>query len=518
MKPPLALALTFLALSCTARAWVLENIVWGYSDPAIYVNLSASQSQLGARLPSFPLYDGSGSFDQVFFSAVASWDSYLLNLQIQPVEGSNPNGFNVNNNINETGFGSAVGGDTLGSDTLAVTEIYYYPGNPNTFAPTDIVFNSAGIYWNSYRGPLSPSVIDLRRVALHELGHFIGLDHPDQYGQTVNAIMNSVISNTDQLTADDIAGGEWLYDERSVTPPVDFNGDRISDLLWRNTRTGEVSIWIMNGTNISQHPGIATPTLDWKILGVGDFDGQGRSDILWSNTRTGELSIWFMNGVVLAGIQSFYLGGVTGTVQAIGDFNGDSHADLVVRDSQNGNTWVLLNKGIPHFSVSWSRNIPTDWVIMGVADIAGNGAPQLIWRNRATGQVSAWYFNNGVPSRYTVIGSAGPAWVIKGFGDVNGDGREDIIWQNSATGAVSVWELDGSQVIGYANPGAAGYPWSLMGAAYLNANRAGQIIWRNALNGQVWTWTVRSASFATTQLALTPGNDWVLQSAQPVNH
>ena len=514
----LAFALTLLALGCTARAYVLEDIVWGYPNPTIYVNLTASQGKLGALLPSFPLDDRSGSFDQVFFNAVASWDSYLLNLQIQPVEGSNPNGFDVNNNINETGFGTAVGGDNLGSETLAVTEIYYYPGNPGTFAPTDIVFNSANIAWNSYRGPLSPFVIDLRRVALHELGHFIGLDHPDQAGQMVNAIMNSVISNTDQLTADDIAGGEWLYDDRSVTPPVDFNGDRRSDLLWRNTRTGEVSIWIMNGNDILQHPVVGTPSLVWKILGVGDFDGQGRSDILWRNTNTGEYSVWFMNGVSLTGIQSFYLSGVTGTVQAIGDFNGDSHADLIVRDSQNGNTWVLLNKGVPNFSVSWSGYVPTEWVIVGVADIVGNGAPQLIWRNLATGQVSAWYFRNGAPTQFPIIASADLSWVIKGFGDVNGDGREDIIWQNSATGAVSVWELDGSQIIGIANPGRAYYPWVLSGAAYLNLNGAGQLLWRNALNGQVWTWTVRSSSFATTPLPLTPNTDWVLQPAQPVNN
>ena len=192
-----------------ARAYVLENIVWNISNPTIYVNLTASEGQLGTNLASFPLIDGSGSYNQVFTAAASIWNSYLLNLQIQAVPGNNAQGFDVNNNICEAGFGSSISGSSLGGDTLAVTEIYYYPGNPNTFAPTDIVFSTA-YAWNSYRGALLNSPIDLRRVALHELGHFIGLDHPDQAGQDVNAIMNSVISNTDNLTADDIAGGQYL--------------------------------------------------------------------------------------------------------------------------------------------------------------------------------------------------------------------------------------------------------------------------------------------------------------------
>jgi FG-GAP repeat len=49
----------------------------------------------------------------------------------------------------------------------------------------------------------------------------------------------------------------------------------------------------MNGTNILQSAVIGTASSDWKILGVGDFDGDGKSDVLWVNTKTGQLGIWF---------------------------------------------------------------------------------------------------------------------------------------------------------------------------------------------------------------------------------
>src|SRR5690606_20196633 len=48
---------------------------------------------------------------------------------------------------------------------------------------------------------------DFRRIALHELGHVLGLDHDD----TQTAIMNSRIGNLFSLQQDDINGTDALY-------------------------------------------------------------------------------------------------------------------------------------------------------------------------------------------------------------------------------------------------------------------------------------------------------------------
>ena len=50
----------------------------------------------------------------------------------------------------------------------------------------------------------------------------------------------------------------------------DFNGDGKSDVLWRNIVSGEVVIWLMNGTTA-----IGTNTLladlNWIPTHIGDF-------------------------------------------------------------------------------------------------------------------------------------------------------------------------------------------------------------------------------------------------------
>jgi len=118
-------------------------------------------------------------------------------------------------------FSLTVFGDSFGIGTLAVTLL---SSHDTVLGETDTLFNNA-YTWDSYRGPLEPNVIDLRRVAIHEFGHTLGLDHPDEAGQTVAAIMNSKVSDIDTVQADDIAGVQSLYNDgpayqSSVPGPV----------------------------------------------------------------------------------------------------------------------------------------------------------------------------------------------------------------------------------------------------------------------------------------------------------
>ena len=81
-----------------------------------------------------------------------------------------------------------------------------------------MLFFNTGRVWEVYAGPRRGSV-DFSRVALHEFGHVFGLDHPDEHGQVVSAIMNSKISDLNWIQADDIAGIRAIYGGGGPPPP-----------------------------------------------------------------------------------------------------------------------------------------------------------------------------------------------------------------------------------------------------------------------------------------------------------
>ncbi|MDQ6656272.1 MAG: matrixin family metalloprotease [Verrucomicrobiota bacterium] len=188
------------AILCTfspaARAYVLEGESWT-RNRTVVMQLSLGQPRL--------LSDGSTSFNQVAQSVLDSWNQQLVHLRLSGLMNS-PIAPADSDAANSVFFSDTVFGDSFGSGTLAVT---VYNSRNSVIEESDTVFNTF-YRWDSYRGALRSSE-DFRRVALHEFGHVLGLDHPDGAGQTVAAIMNSRVTDVETLQPDDIAGIQALY-------------------------------------------------------------------------------------------------------------------------------------------------------------------------------------------------------------------------------------------------------------------------------------------------------------------
>src|SRR5205807_1847904 len=220
----------FLAVSRRVSGYALEGQHWPAGTLVTF--------QMGLGSAGRTLIDGNTSWDTAAAPALAAWDHVMARLQYNGIVASPP--VSSGDGVNAIVFSNTVFGQKFGSGTLAVTS---WRSSGSNITEADVLFNRNQSF-DSYRGPLRfgsnrLAIGDIRRVLIHELGHALGLDHPDDYGQHVDAIMNSMTSNRETLSRDDIAGAQALYGaptplavpEATPTPLYDFNGDGEPDYL-----------------------------------------------------------------------------------------------------------------------------------------------------------------------------------------------------------------------------------------------------------------------------------------------
>ena len=217
-------------LSSETRGYVLENKSW--PDGTVIT----MQMELGA--PSQTLQDGSKTWNEAASPAIDAWNAEMHDVQLAAAMNSTK-AVASGDDVNSASFSSTVFGDSFGPGVLAVT---YYRTQGSTFHEADILFNNAQPF-DSYRGDLQfnsqgKCICDIQRVFLHELGHALGLNHPDGAGQHIAAIMNSVVSDLSQLTADDEAAIQLLYEAPTPSPAPDTPGRLINISTRMHVGTG----------------------------------------------------------------------------------------------------------------------------------------------------------------------------------------------------------------------------------------------------------------------------------------
>ena len=240
--------------------------------------------------------------------------------------------------------------------------------------------------------------------------------------------------------------------EWSMIGQGDFDGDGKADLLFRNSTTQQVGVWLMNGSTVRRAELINSIPNNWNVAAIGDFNGDGKSDVAWRDTD-GQVGIWRMDGTTataaLAGSA-----GLEWEIKAAADFDNDGRSDMLIRNKNTGalGIWRLDEQTQTISGQSLSASAGLDWSLAGVADFTNDGRADLLWRNNTTGQVGLWRMNGATVGSGEFIQGIGSNWQIQGTGDYNNDGSEDVLWRNTTDNMVAVWDMQPFLNGGSVNP------------------------------------------------------------------
>jgi hypothetical protein len=278
-----------------------------------------------------------------------------------------------------------------------------------------------------------------------------------------------------------------------------------TDIIWRSTSTGNVSVWTMNGAGATGWvPGNAS---SYQLVGTGDFDGDGKADILWrSPTSAGALAIWRMNGGTKLG-ELYASSPAALEALAVGDFDGNGISDILWRDPANNRATVWFMEGATKLGEAqpMPNTIEHPWQVAAIGDFNGDRVSDILWRRTDDGRMTVWMMNGALRPDTFLDATIHPDWVIAGTGRFNNDGHADILWRNTVDGQVAIWFINGGARAGEWYPGRPGLDWQIKGTGDFNADGTSDILWRNN-NGANAIWLSGAAEAAIYPTGAGP--DW----------
>jgi hypothetical protein len=299
----------------------------------------------------------------------------------------------------------------------------------------------------------APNVFEPEKVAIADVN---GDHNPDLL--VTNAGSNTVavlLGNGDGTFQPAVALGSGGMFPESVTV-ADVNGDGKLDLLvgnecGDNNCDGSVAVLLGNGDGTFQAAkAYGTGGLYAFSVAVADVNRDGRPDVLVTPClasgcgRGGEVSVLLGNGDgTFQTAVSYSSGGGDPFGLAVADVNGDGKVDLLISNLVDNTVGVLLGNGDGTFqpAVTYSSDpgsLPSVAISVGVADVNGDGKPDLLVVNQSVGGdgnnggAVALLLGNGDGTFQAAINYGSGAYQARAVAvaDVNGDGRPDLLVVN----------------------------------------------------------------------------------------
>jgi hypothetical protein len=298
-----------------------------------------------------------------------------------------------------------------------------------------------------------------------------------------------------------------------------------SDMILRDSSTGQMALWLMNGTSHSTSL-LAAPSPVWQVKGYGDFDHDGITDILWQNVQNKTTWVWHMNagGSLKAfGWGSPWDGALTNdAIEAVADLHGDLSMQIITSHRSSPTTKEYQVSGMDGGTVIWTRPFPTIfssmiWSVAAVGHLDGNGQVDLVWQT-PSGNIGISYTDQVWAKQEIKL--ALPAAMVLAMKDMDGDGIDDILVEKD--GSIGYYRMtsradvmaNGAAHISYFDilqPLSKGTAFDqqqvqlaskqrlrFLGATVIN--RVPGLLWQDAVTGTVTAWTVQQTLFNGTRV------------------
>jgi hypothetical protein len=167
----------------------------------------------------------------------------------------------------------------------------------------------------------------------------------------------------------------------------DFNGDGKLDFAVTNASNFTISIYLGRGNGTFKNAANYSVTFPASAITAGDFNGDGKLDLAVGESPRaghGDMKVFLGNGD-----GTFHAGvSLTGRFAPMAaDLNGDGKVDLATISTQDF-LQVLLGNGDGTFTTGDSSSIGQASDVPALADLTGDGAPDLVVPNYEGGEVS----------------------------------------------------------------------------------------------------------------------------------
>jgi hypothetical protein len=187
------------------------------------------------------------------------------------------------------------------------------------------------------------------------------------------------------------AGDGW-----AVAYTGDFDGDGLDDLLWYDATRSRALVWLMRGTcPKTVGPVLPGPGGDgWTVPSTGEFNRDGMADVLWYNTITHRIAVWLMAGAEPLERGPEIPGPPGGDWIAVtaADFDGDGISDVIWNDlaSNRMAIWRMEGTHVQEVGPDVPGPAGAGWSLGSAGDTTADGMADVVWQNRRTARQMVW--------------------------------------------------------------------------------------------------------------------------------